>query len=224
MSKHVYVGVHVFHTDIDECQSLSTCANGICLNSEGSYTCENCPTGYRVSYNGELCEGWFINTTHLNGLLFNICIYLIFRLVGIVVLPCHHEFRCFFLAVETPLSCNKCLIVCVVSCQILMSVCCPLHAPKEHVQTQRVPSHVSSVNLVSESLRTDNSATVRLLAVFVQECALLCLYTCTQVRVASSFIQTCQALPPYLTESLLRVNVPRAFSQLVQVVCKQHQV
>lgn len=50
----------VFHSDIDECQSLSTCANGICLNSEGSYTCENCPTGYRVSYNGELCEGWFI--------------------------------------------------------------------------------------------------------------------------------------------------------------------
>lgn len=49
--------VHVFHTDVDECQSLSTCANGICLNSEGSYTCENCPTGYRVSYDGELCEG-----------------------------------------------------------------------------------------------------------------------------------------------------------------------
>lgn len=44
-------------TDIDECQSLSTCANGICLNSDGSYTCENCPTGYRVSYDGELCEG-----------------------------------------------------------------------------------------------------------------------------------------------------------------------
>lgn len=50
----------VFHSDIDECQSLSTCANGICLNLEGSYICEDCPTGYRVSYNGELCEGWFI--------------------------------------------------------------------------------------------------------------------------------------------------------------------
>lgn len=49
--------LHVFRPDIDECQSLSTCANGICLNSEGSYTCENCPTGYRVSYDGELCEG-----------------------------------------------------------------------------------------------------------------------------------------------------------------------
>lgn len=48
------------HPDIDECQSLSTCANGICLNSEGSYTCENCPTGYRVSYDGELCEGGLV--------------------------------------------------------------------------------------------------------------------------------------------------------------------
>lgn len=52
--------VHMFLSDIDECQSLSTCANGICLNSEGSYTCENCPTGYKVSYDGELCEGEFI--------------------------------------------------------------------------------------------------------------------------------------------------------------------
>lgn len=55
-----YLSWCVFYSDIDECQSLSTCANGICLNSEGSYICENCPTGYRVSYNGELCEGWFI--------------------------------------------------------------------------------------------------------------------------------------------------------------------
>lgn len=43
-----------------------------------------------------------------------------------------------------------------------MSVRCPLHAPREHAQTQRVPSHVSSVSLVSESLRMDNSAMVRL--------------------------------------------------------------
>lgn len=47
----------MFSIDIDECQSLDTCANGICLNSEGSYTCENCPAGYTVSYDGELCEG-----------------------------------------------------------------------------------------------------------------------------------------------------------------------
>uniref|UniRef100_A0A667YB70 Latent-transforming growth factor beta-binding protein 2 n=1 Tax=Myripristis murdjan TaxID=586833 RepID=A0A667YB70_9TELE len=42
--------------NIDECQSLSTCVNGICLNSEGSYTCNTCPTGYKVSYNGEICQ------------------------------------------------------------------------------------------------------------------------------------------------------------------------
>lgn len=52
----VYV---LYGSDIDECQSLSTCTNGICLNTEGSYICENCPTGYRVSYDGELCEGRF---------------------------------------------------------------------------------------------------------------------------------------------------------------------
>lgn len=50
----------VFPSDIDECRSLSICSNGICLNSEGSYTCENCPTGYTVSLDGELCQGGFI--------------------------------------------------------------------------------------------------------------------------------------------------------------------
>lgn len=53
----VFARMHVLSVDIDECQSLDTCANGICLNSEGSYTCENCPAGYKVSYDGELCEG-----------------------------------------------------------------------------------------------------------------------------------------------------------------------
>lgn len=53
------------HSDIDECQFLSTCANGICLNTEGSYTCENCPTGYGVSHDGEFCEGWFISSPHI---------------------------------------------------------------------------------------------------------------------------------------------------------------
>lgn len=36
-------------------------------------------------------------------------------LVGLVVLAFHCEFGSFFLAVETPLSCNDCLTVCVVS-------------------------------------------------------------------------------------------------------------
>lgn len=154
-------------------------------------------------------------TTHLNEPLHNICIHLILMLLRILVLGCH----C--------LSWDKCLIVCAVSHQILMSVCCPLHAAREHVQTQRVPSHVSSVSPVSESLRMDNSVTVRLLVVFLQECGLLYLSTFAQVSVVSSFIQTCRALPPNLTESRFRVTVPgecSPCSQLAQVLCKQHQV
>lgn len=66
--RNLYTDIHgVFFPDIDECQSLSTCVNGICLNSEGSYTCENCPTGYRVSFDGELCEGWLIENYSVNG-------------------------------------------------------------------------------------------------------------------------------------------------------------
>lgn len=94
-----------------------------------------------------------------------------------MVLAFHHGFECFFLTVETALSCSECLTVCVVPCQILMSAHCPLHAPGKHAQTQRVPSHASNVNLVSESLRMDNSVMVRLSAVFVQECAFVCLCT-----------------------------------------------
>lgn len=71
MSVHVCACCVCICPDIDECQSPSTCANGICLNSEGSYTCENCPTGYRVSYDGELCDGEF-NSTKLS--LINSCI------------------------------------------------------------------------------------------------------------------------------------------------------
>lgn len=59
----------------------------------------------------------------------------------------------------------------IVSHQILMSVRCPPPAPREHAQTRRAPSRVSHVNLVLRCLRTDSSVKVRLLAVFVQECA-----------------------------------------------------
>uniref|UniRef100_A0A4W4F2N7 Latent transforming growth factor beta binding protein 2 n=1 Tax=Electrophorus electricus TaxID=8005 RepID=A0A4W4F2N7_ELEEL len=47
---------NLFLTDINECLSLYMCPNGICLNSEGSFSCYNCPTGYNVSADGELCE------------------------------------------------------------------------------------------------------------------------------------------------------------------------
>uniref|UniRef100_A0A8B9JQJ1 Latent-transforming growth factor beta-binding protein 1 n=1 Tax=Astyanax mexicanus TaxID=7994 RepID=A0A8B9JQJ1_ASTMX len=46
----------VFYTDVDECLILSMCRNGICLNSEGSFSCVDCPTGYRVSGDGERCD------------------------------------------------------------------------------------------------------------------------------------------------------------------------
>lgn len=83
-----------------------------------------------------------------------------------------------FLAVVTVLSCSECLTLCVVPCQILMSVLCLLHAHGEHAQTQTVPSHVSYVSMVLESLRMDNSVMVRLLAfVCTGMCFLLCLYT-----------------------------------------------
>lgn len=62
-----------------------------------------------------------------------------------------------------------------------MSVLYPQHAPEEHAQTQRVPSHVSYVNLVSESLKMDNSVMVRLLAVFVQNVFFLCAQVCARV-------------------------------------------
>lgn len=66
----------LFFTDIDECRSLSTCPNGICLNSEGSYSCVNCPTGFTVSPDGELCEGvWYIVWYRVNkNILCMICI------------------------------------------------------------------------------------------------------------------------------------------------------
>lgn len=52
-----------------------------------------------------------------------------------------------------------------------MSVCCPPHAPRERVQTRRVPSCVSHVSLVLRCLRMDSGVKVRLSAVFVQKCA-----------------------------------------------------
>lgn len=74
----------------------------------------------------------------------------------------------FDLAVQIALSCTEYLTVHVVLRQILMSVLYPQHAPEEHAQTQGVPSRVSYVNLVSESLKMDSSVMVRLEAVFVQ--------------------------------------------------------
>ena len=136
-----------------------------------------------------------------------------------------HEFGPFFLAVENSQSGRERLTVSFVSLQILTSVRCPTHAPWEHVLTQRVPSHVSSVNPVSESLRMDRSAMVRILAVFVQECATLCLYSWAQVCVCVySSIEKYQTILSYSAMSQLGGDCASSVEHVSQLVCKQHQV
>ena len=53
----VCVCVCVSLSDVDECQSQALCVNGVCVNSEGSFSCISCPPGYTVSADGELCQG-----------------------------------------------------------------------------------------------------------------------------------------------------------------------
>lgn len=107
-----------FTADIDECALPTTCPQGTCTNTDGSFTCIICQPGFRVSEDGRQCDG--------------------------------EAFGC----------------------------------------------------------------------VFVQEYALLCLYTWAQVCVASASFQTCQTLPYNTQQS----RGWRWMCQLVQVVCKQHQV
>lgn len=47
----------------DECQDVNECGldgdlcrDGICINTEGSYTCE-CGSGFEISYDGKSCIG-----------------------------------------------------------------------------------------------------------------------------------------------------------------------
>lgn len=62
----VVVALHFFllshspscvYADIDECLARATCPSGLCLNTEGSYSCMSCDTGYTVSRDGSICEG-----------------------------------------------------------------------------------------------------------------------------------------------------------------------
>ena len=45
------------YADINECTALAACPSGLCLNTEGSYSCMACDAGYTVSRDGSTCEG-----------------------------------------------------------------------------------------------------------------------------------------------------------------------
>lgn len=45
------------YADIDECTAQAACPSGLCLNTEGSYSCMACDAGYTVSRDGSMCEG-----------------------------------------------------------------------------------------------------------------------------------------------------------------------
>ena len=44
-------------SDVDECASRASCPTGLCLNTEGSFTCSACQSGYWVNEDGTACEG-----------------------------------------------------------------------------------------------------------------------------------------------------------------------
>uniref|UniRef100_A0A8C5KW74 Latent-transforming growth factor beta-binding protein 2 n=1 Tax=Jaculus jaculus TaxID=51337 RepID=A0A8C5KW74_JACJA len=43
-------------SDVDECASRTSCPSGLCLNTEGSFTCSACQSGYWVNEDGTACE------------------------------------------------------------------------------------------------------------------------------------------------------------------------
>lgn len=43
--------------DIDECAVPTTCPRGTCTNTDGSFTCTVCQPGFRVSEDGQQCDG-----------------------------------------------------------------------------------------------------------------------------------------------------------------------
>lgn len=45
------------YADINECNTQAACPSGLCLSTEGSYSCMVCDTGYAVSRDGSMCEG-----------------------------------------------------------------------------------------------------------------------------------------------------------------------
>lgn len=43
--------------DVNECALSNTCFGGMCINTPGSYICENCKLGFGPSADGLRCEG-----------------------------------------------------------------------------------------------------------------------------------------------------------------------
>uniref|UniRef100_A0A8C4LX70 Latent-transforming growth factor beta-binding protein 2 n=1 Tax=Equus asinus asinus TaxID=83772 RepID=A0A8C4LX70_EQUAS len=43
-------------SDVDECASRASCPAGLCLNTEGSFSCSACESGYWVNEDGTACE------------------------------------------------------------------------------------------------------------------------------------------------------------------------
>ena len=75
--QHLICDVFLSPTDINECLDQSVCANGRCVNTEGSYRC-NCFHGYKLSVQN-LCQGRDSNhtTTQVAGCLCMICVGLL---------------------------------------------------------------------------------------------------------------------------------------------------
>lgn len=51
------MGPCVCFSDVNECLGSSVCPGQMCLNTQGSYTCRSCQTGFQPSEDGHTCQG-----------------------------------------------------------------------------------------------------------------------------------------------------------------------
>lgn len=54
---NVFSANYFFLLDVNECAAGNMCPAGICINTEGSYTCQNCRPGFGPSADGLRCDG-----------------------------------------------------------------------------------------------------------------------------------------------------------------------